>query len=1161
MRRRAALLATALAILAGCEPERVEGPARPAPELRWYRDLAIADVGGDQPAMLADPGGGVWVAVPGASTTEGRSRLFHRPAGGAWSTRYEGPFATELSLSSVRAGEVYLGASLVFEGYRSTLRVISPGGVRELEAPSTRLDALEWLQVGAYAMLSDDEGFACGQHGSLSQRVDGRWTALPQVFPWKPGDDERRSFCTAMRLDRRDRGTMVDVYGNSATWDGTVWRLAPRDPGLTLLSASGLGQIGRALVRIDAPGVSPIKGELPGGGALVADAPGRWVAGADGIVAVEGAALRALRGKLPFTPTAIAEADGALWALARDGVYRSTRRSVPTFAPAAAGAVPPGLAYSIAVDLDQDGDDDLLGLSARSSEGGNAGAALVAELNDGAGHFTATSLGLPDDVRLWRDCVDVGDVDGDGDLDVALVTVEERVELWLRTGAHFERAWSRDAPGARIALVDVDGDGDLDLSLIPGAPGVLVNDGAGRFTDGPAMPSLDIPIERVAWADADGDGRVDAVLQHWRNPAHLLLNTPNGFVIANLPVVAEGASWSDLDLDGRPELYAQKLHIRGPALPFERCAIDPLISEHPADAARACLPYAGPPVPAGLVVDLDLDGKKDVISTDLRGDETMTADGEIHLATGGVEGFERITAITGAMPRPVILDADGDGDPDVYTTAAGLFLDTADPSSFIRVRLRASRSDRFAKGAAVLVRRAGDAAIVASGRADGDRVTLGLPDAAARYDVEVRFPAGERRTTRDVGAGSTIVVRDADAVAYQARLASLWIVGTARRAWLPRDLGLPMLGLALLFARGRRAKIAGIRAGIGSFFGAYLALAGLFLRGGGAIAWALVPATIGCGVLGAALARAVTRARERRRAGPYTLLEKLGAGAAATVWRARAGKTIVALKLFSAESMGAAESRERFFREARIGGEIRHPNVVRIHDSGALDDGRCYLAMELVPGRSLSEVLRDERSLAPARAAVLARDLASALAALHGAGIVHRDVKPENILVRPDGSAVLTDLGLARSALFKTLTRHDVAVGTLAYMSPEQCVGRPLDGRSDLWSLGVVLHEMLTGARPFTADHELELVYVIHNVDPPTPSALDARVPPALDALVKRCLARATEDRFASAHELGQALDAAVSAASPPLAADENHVRGGAGRAPTGVCSGGVDHD
>ena len=1122
--RCSALFVTALTCLSGCGSSRVEGAPRPAPELRWYRDLAIADMGGDRPVMAADPGGGLWVAVTGVSSREGRSRVFYRPPGGAWQTLFEGAFASELSLSSVRAGEVYFGQNLALDGFRPTLRALAPEGRRELPAPSVRLDALEMLQVGAYAMLSDHEGFACGQHGSLYRFAEGRWSPQPQVLPWRPGDPESRSFCQAMRLDGPSRGTLVDNEGHGATWDGAAWRPLPRDGGLALLDASGLARSGTAVARVDASGVTPLAGRLASADGLVVDATGRWLAQPEGITAIERDALRPLRGRLPFTPLAVAEADATLWALARDGVYRSTRRAVPTFAPAAAGAVPSGLAYARAFDLDQDGDEDLLGLAARSSEGNNTAAALVAEINDGAGHFTAAPVGLPDDVRLWRDCFDVGDVDGDGDVDVALISRDERVELWRHEGARFRLAWSRPAPGARVALVDIDGDGDLDLSLIPGAPGLLLNDGAGAFTEGPAIPLPAAQVERAAWADFDGDGDSDAVLQHWRDPAHLLLNTGAGFVLAELPVVAEGAAWSDLDHDGLPELHAQKVHVRSVALPFERCAVDPAIGEHPGERDRACLPSAAPPVPAGLLVDLNLDGREDVISANLRGDEAMTSDGEVHLASDAEGGFETITGITGAMPRPVIIDADGDGDPDVYTTAAGLFLDTADPRSFLRVYPRASRSDRLARGATVLVRRAGEAAIVATGRADVGSVIVGLPDADARYDVEVRFPAGERRTVRGAAAGSSLFVRDADAPAYSARLAALWIVGTARRAWLPRDLGLPLLGLALLGARSRRARVAGLRAGALAFTGAYLALSGPLLRAGEAQAWALTPAALAIGALGGAAARAVTRRRAQRRAGPYTLLEKLGAGAAATVWRARAGKSVVALKLFSAESMRVSESRERFFREARIGGEIRHPNLVRIHDSGALDDGRCYLAMELVPGRSLGEVLRDEGKLAPARAEALARDVASALVALHAAGIVHRDVKPENILVRPDGSAVLTDLGLARSALFKTMTRQDVAVGTLAYMSPEQCVGRPLDGRSDLWSLGVVLHEMLTGARPFTAEHELELVYVIHNVDPQPPSAASAGVTPELDAVVKRCLARAGEDRFASAGEALEAL-------------------------------------
>ena len=1115
----AALLA--LSLVAGCTPEPQHVASGPAPARRWYRAFPIEAAGGDRPAMLADPGGGLWVAVTGLADPSGRNRLFYRPPGGDFRLVHKGPFATEPSLCSVRAGEVFLGENRPLEAFRPTLLRVSAAGVAPLPAPEQRLDALEYLQMGGYAMLSDSDGFACGQRGSLFRLRDGRWSPETQVLPWKPGDPAAKSFCRSIRLDAPDRGFLADASGAGASWDGTAWRPIPRprDAHLALLSpASGLAEDGASLARFDEHGFAPLTGSIPPGAPLVFNPAGRWAAHAGGLFAIEPRAVRALPGRLPFTPRALAEADGSLWALGPDGVYRATQRDVPTFAPAGPGAPAPGLLYAIALDLDQDGDLDLLGLRAPPDEPEGGAAALVAALNDGAGRFTQASLGLPDDVFLWRDHFDAGDVDGDGDVDVVTVSSRGRVDLWLQQGGRFARAWSREAPGATVALVDVDGDGDLDLSLIPATPALLLNDGAGHFSPGPPLPMPAEPVERVVWADVDGDGDVDALLQHWRDPAHLLLHTSAGFELVPLPVVAEGAAVASLSRDGRPEILAQKIHVRGVALPFERCRLDD----------RRCEPAEGPPVPAGLLVDLNLDGVEDVIATDLRGDETMTSDGEVHL--GGSGGYERITAITGAMPRPVAFDADGDGDPDVYSPALGLRVNTANPPTFLRVSPRASRSDRLARGAVVVARRAGGGPAVASGRADHGVVTLGLPDADARYDVEVRFPAGERRTVTGLAAGSAITVRDRAGPAFTARLALLWAEGTLLRARPVRDLALPAALAAALAALGRRSPRR--RAALPFFAAAWIALLGPLVRAPGARPFLLAPLALGAAALGQASVSLRARRKSARVAGPYELVEKLGAGAAATVWRARAGRREVALKLFPAEAMGSREARERFFREARVGGEIKHPNVVGIREAGELDDGRCFLAMELVRGRSLGELLRAEGRLPVATVVSVGLDVARALGALHEAGIVHRDVKPENVMVRDDGRAVLTDLGLARSVLFRTLTRHDVAVGTLAYMSPEQCVGRPLDGRSDLWSLGVTLYEALTGRRAFDGAHELELVYTIHNVDPAPPRALRPDAPRELEAALLGCLEREPEKRFASARELAEALAAAAPVAS-----------------------------
>jgi len=197
---------------------------------------------------------------------------------------------------------------------------------------------------------------------------------------------------------------------------------------------------------------------------------------------------------------------------------------------------------------------------------------------------------------------------------------------------------------------------------------------------------------------------------------------------------------------------------------------------------------------------------------------------------------------------------------------------------------------------------------------------------------------------------------------------------------------------------------------------------------------------------------------------------------------------------------------------------------VQIVDAGRLDDGRCFLVMKRIDGPSLAARITDGPRLPLAAVLQIGIDVAGALAALHAAGVVHRDVKPANIVLRRDGRAVLTDLGLARSALFRTVTRLDVAVGTLAYMSPEQAIGRPLDGRADLWSLGVVLYELLTESRPFAGQHEMELIYLLCNVDPPDLRAHDPTIPADLAAIVMRCLAREPDERHADAAALGAAL-------------------------------------
>ena len=282
--------------------------------------------------------------------------------------------------------------------------------------------------------------------------------------------------------------------------------------------------------------------------------------------------------------------------------------------------------------------------------------------------------------------------------------------------------------------------------------------------------------------------------------------------------------------------------------------------------------------------------------------------------------------------------------------------------------------------------------------------------------------------------------------------------------------------------------------------------------------------------------------------GKYEVREKIGTGGMATVYRVRHLhlKEDVAIKVVSNALAGDAEFLERFQTEAVVTRKLRHPNAVRLDDFDMTDDGRPFIVMELVRGKSLRAVLQNGW-LAPARAAAIARQVALALGAAHELGIVHRDIKPENILLIPqaDGSELVKvlDFGIARvttqtgaMASGHTPTRTGIILGTPQYVSPEQAKGvkgAAIDGRSDLYSLGVVLYEMVTGELPFRADTPFDLLLQHIQTIPQAPHLANdhAGISPEMSALVMKALEKDPAKRFQTAAQFVEALsDPAVSA-------------------------------
>ena len=230
----------------------------------------------------------------------------------------------------------------------------------------------------------------------------------------------------------------------------------------------------------------------------------------------------------------------------------------------------------------------------------------------------------------------------------------------------------------------------------------------------------------------------------------------------------------------------------------------------------------------------------------------------------------------------------------------------------------------------------------------------------------------------------------------------------------------------------------------------------------------------------------------------------------------------VAIKVLAPPYDRDAEFVERFRREARAAAGLSHPNIVAVFDSGS-DDGTHFIVTELVEGETLADRLRRDGPMPPGDAVAVAVDIARALAAAHARGLIHRDIKPGNVMLLPDGRVKVVDFGIARAAGSDTLTNTGVVLGSTAYLSPEQAGGQPVGERADLYSLGCVLYEMLTGHVPFSADTPIATMYRHVNEDAPPPSTI-APVQRELEDVVLRCLEKDPKHRFASAAELEAAL-------------------------------------
>lgn len=264
--------------------------------------------------------------------------------------------------------------------------------------------------------------------------------------------------------------------------------------------------------------------------------------------------------------------------------------------------------------------------------------------------------------------------------------------------------------------------------------------------------------------------------------------------------------------------------------------------------------------------------------------------------------------------------------------------------------------------------------------------------------------------------------------------------------------------------------------------------------------------------------------------GRFRVIDELGRGAMGVVYRAHDDMLQRTVAIKTVALTGSHTERDqheaRFLQEARAAGGLSHPAIVTIYDVGREGD-MAFIAMELIEGKDLSEAIK-EVSLTPSRSVAIAAATAEGLHYAHERGIVHRDVKPGNIMVLADGRVKIMDFGIARLIQSSVKTQTGVLLGSPQYMAPEQIIGQPLDHRADIFSLGLVLYEMLTGSKPFQGEDIPELTFKVANLPAAPPSHLAPDLPQVIDFIVARALKKRPDERYASAAEMARDLNNAL---------------------------------
>jgi len=789
----------------------------------------------------------------------------------------------------------------------------------------------------------------------------------------------------------------------------------------------------------------------------------------------------------------------------------------------------------------------------------DGGTSLLYEIND-ENVFTDITGGTalitsPKDALIMA----VGDVNNDGEQDILEITDHRNFGMYLGTGAGGFREFTERSllsfdeinplfPAA-AKFIDLDNDGNLDLYVsnydLPDQ--IFSGDGTGRFF----RIAADIGIAKIlhhasygaVFGDFNNDRLTDILIPYYVSSGgkffSMFRNTgrwtfeeiEDSIFTSSTDLSPTAATVLDFNNDGHLDLYIHSQKIA------------PLLWMNDGtgkftDVSRryGFTEFAGQLEPInGIVANADVnnDGWIDIFA------------GSRLFVNSPNAGFTEVAVRVGIqfVGTPAFADVDNDGDQDIFIGSsraalgkgdrAALYRNNVNKSNYLKVRVESDVSNRTSIGARIEVTDGTEMKQVrVIGLGGSQLTTQNLQEVHFGVDrpstVSVTFPSGIVRTLQDIQPGSTLTITESNMVTRTGILIVQSILRMLNLFTVPMlvmHFIIISIVVVLLVAIGRwldalsivRRPLTIIAAAVTYLFFLHAAMyeteiVRSVIAGAGSLA---------VSVSGMLVARSVIRKREAQFIGHFKIVELLGSGGMGKVYKAidTVTKQSVALKVLNPELLKDPENRRRLSAEGHLLSSFRHPNIVKVFETGE-SNGQGFIAMEYLSGGTLREKLEQEHPLSLDEIKQYLLQICDGLSEVHNSDIIHRDLKTGNVMLHEDGTVRIMDFGLSKSPLVTTMTTLGTVLGTLGYVAPEQVTGLNVDRRTDIFSFGVLMYELLTKELPFKGENEIALIHSIFNTVPSAPSEKRPDIPKEWDTIVMKCLSKDPNARYASVNEI-----------------------------------------